>query len=384
MDEIAKAQLEDPVLLTRALLRCESVTPEDGGSLQKLASWGAMLGFDAQFLPFGPVNNLSMRRPGSVARGHLGFAGHVDVVPAGDIAAWTHPPFGGALADDCVWGRGAVDMKGAIAAFMAALAELVNGGARMPTLSFLLTSDEEGPGVDGTVRVLPVLEKSGRLADHYLVGEPTSEMRIGDVVKNGRRGSLNGVLTVTGQGGHVAYPKLARNPVPVLLDLLTELRARRLDDGAPGFDSSNLGITSVDVGNPTHNVIPGKASARFNIRFNIAHRGVDLIDWIERICAEHARRTGTEIVPELRVTGEAFQTPPGPFTDLLLAAGGGKLSTTGGTSDARFISGFRPCAELGLSNSLAHKADERVSVADLWALKSLYRDILRGYRTMSG
>lgn len=390
MDGLSPAQLADPVLLTQMLLRCESVTPADGGSLHLIASWGARFGFDACFLPFGPVNNLSMLRPGSGGRGHgptphLGFAGHVDVVPAGDLAAWTTPPFSGALTDACVWGRGAVDMKGAIAAFMAAVAGCVNAGAELPALSFLLTSDEEGPGIDGTVRVLPELGKSGRLADHYLVGEPTSEDRTGDIVKNGRRGSLNGVVTVMGAGGHVAYPALAHNPVPILLDLLGALRGMVLDDGAPDFDPSNLEITSIDVGNPTHNVIPAKASARFNIRFNICHRGEDLVRRIEELCAaDAAHRPDVRIVPELRVKGEPFRTPPGPFTALLLAAGGGRLSTSGGTSDARFIARFRPCAELGLRNALAHKPDERVPVSDLLALKALYSTILRGYPAVAG
>lgn len=383
MNAFSRAQLADPVALTAALLRCESVTPTDGGALKLAASWGEMLGFDAHFLPFGPVNNLSMLRRGEGGAGHLGFAGHVDVVPPGDPGAWTHLPFGGIIAEESVWGRGAVDMKGGIAAFIAAVAELVLSGSDLPTLSFLLTSDEEGPGVDGTVKVLPELERSGRLADHYVVGEPTSEQSIGDVVKNGRRGSLNGVVTVMGQGGHVAYPQLAHNPVPVLLDLLGELRCLRLDDGTPGFDPSRLEITSVDVGNPTHNVISAQASARFNIRFNTCHRGAELTGRIEALCATLAEQSGTRIVPELRVTGEAFRTPPGPFTALVQAAAGGRLSTSGGTSDARFIAQYRPCAELGLCNGLAHKPDERVAIADLVKLKALYLAILRGYPALS-
>lgn len=377
----AADDLRDPVALCQALLRCDSVTPRSAGALELCAHWGEALGFSALWLPFGAVVNLSLLRPGQGP--HFGFAGHVDVVPAGETSGWTHPPFGGVIADDCVWGRGAVDMKGAIACFFAAMAALLADGAELPTLSLLLTSDEEGPGVEGTVLALPEIEKRGRLADHYLVGEPTSEAFVGDVVKNGRRGSLNADITVIGREGHVAYPHLALNPLPIALDLLAALRARRLDDGAPGFDPSNLEITAITMAPGPHNVIAGRVEARFNIRFNSAHRGADLVAWVESLCRASEERSGARIEARLRVTGEAFYTRPSGFTDLVAGAAGARLSTAGGTSDARFIAHYRPVAELGLRNGLAHKTDERVPIADLKALTKLYGAILAAYGAMS-
>lgn len=365
--------LTDPIALTQALIRFPTVTPEAAGLPAWLAETLQPLGFSCRRKRFGAVENLYLQR-GAAPR--LTFAGHLDVVPPGPMEAWTHPPFAGVLARGCIWGRGAVDMKGAVAAFLAATAR----APQIPT-ALLLTFDEEGPAIDGTKPMLEALAAEGVALGQVLVGEPTSVDRVGDTVKNGRRGSCNVLLTARGRQGHVAYPEQAANPVPVLLDALATLRARKLDDGAEGFQPSNLEITSIDVGNPTTNLIPGSAAARFNIRFNTAHRGAELVDWIEGI-ARSQSRDGVVLQAECRVSGEAFFTAPDGFTAALLAAVAEEtgaqptLSTSGGTSDARFIRAYAPVLELGLQNALAHQIDERVAVDDLELLTRIYGRVL--------
>lgn len=391
--------LTDPVSLTRALIARYSVTPRDDGVMGLCQQWGEALGFSAQSFDFGEVRNLVLTRRVGLDAGaanratprarHLGFAGHVDVVPAGDEDAWSLPPFAADLAQGRIVGRGAVDMKGAIACFFAAIARLDATEGERIALSLLLTGDEEGPALDGTQAVLPELDRLGLLADHYIVGEPTSAHRIGDVIKIGRRGSLNAHICVTGRQGHVAYPELAINPLSVLMDLLAHWRARELDLGAPDFDPSNLEVTSIDCPNPTHNLIPRQAEARLNIRFNIAHRGADLRQWLEESCAAFALKSGAQIEAVIKVTGEPFRTPPNAFTDLLarsvktVTGGPSEFSTSGGTSDARFIARFRPVAELGLRNHCAHQVDEWVGVEELEQLTRIYGAILRDYAELS-
>lgn len=374
----------EPIALAQDLIRCRSVTPVDDGALDVLAGVLSPLGFTEQRMRFGEVDNLYARF-GTTGRNFC-FAGHTDVVPVGDEAAWSAPPFEAIVRDGWLIGRGAADMKAAIAAFAAAAADVIASGACNGSISFLITGDEEGPAIDGTRRALEALAADGERIDHCLVGEPTSVEQVGDVVKNGRRGSLNAVVTARGKQGHAAYPHLAANPVSALLDLMQAVRARRLDDGAPGFDPSNLEVTTLDVGNPAHNVIPALATGKFNIRFNTHHSGAALLDWIERVRAEvAARHPGVAITIEARATGEPFYTEPGAFTDLVQRAvrtvtgREAELSTSGGTSDARFIKSVCPVAELGLQNATAHMVDERVRVEDVETLRAIYREVLRAY-----
>jgi succinyl-diaminopimelate desuccinylase len=374
----------DPIALAQDLIRCQSVTPADDGALDVLSRTLEPLGFRLQRMRFGAVENLYARY-GSGGPNFC-FAGHTDVVPVGDDAAWSVPPFDGVVRDGWLIGRGAADMKAAIAAFAAAAADVIGDGACSGSISFLITGDEEGPAIDGTRRVLDALAASGERIDHCLVGEPTSVDQVGDVVKNGRRGSLNAVVTARGKQGHAAYPHLAANPVSALLDLMQRVRARELDAGAPGFDPSNLEVTTLDVGNPAHNVIPALATGKFNIRFNTHHSGAALHDWIERTRADvAARHPGVTIEIVARATGEPFYTNPGAFTDLVQGAvramtgREAELSTSGGTSDARFIKSVCPVAELGLQNATAHMVDERVRVEDVATLARIYRAVLGNY-----
>lgn len=367
--------LTDPTALTQALIRFPTVTPQAEGLPVWLEQTLSPLGFRTWRRRFGEVENLYCARGESP---RLTFAGHLDVVPPGPLAAWRHPPFSGALDEGQVWGRGAVDMKGAIAAFLAAAAR----APAIPT-ALLLTFDEEGPAVDGTKPTLEALAAEGVRLGLVLVGEPTSVEQVGDTIKNGRRGSCNVRLTATGRQGHVAYPERAANPVPVLLDALAALRARTLDDGAEGFQPSNLEITSIDVSNEAHNVIPAEAHAKLNIRFNTAQRGADLVAWIAGVAAA-CSRDGVRLEADCRVTGEPFFTAPDGFTAALLEAVAAEtgaaptLSTSGGTSDARFIRAYAPVLELGLKNALAHQIDERVSVEDLETLTRIYGRVLAG------
>jgi succinyl-diaminopimelate desuccinylase len=374
----------DPVFLARELVRCPSVTPADAGALDVLGGELKRLGFRVRRFRFEEVDNLYARL--GEAAPNLCFAGHTDVTPAGDADAWSADPFGGDIRDGFLWGRGAVDMKGAIAAMVAAVeAHLSAYGAPRGSISFLITGDEEGPAINGARALLPAIAAEGEKLDHCLIGEPTSGAALADTVKNGRRGSLNARIFARGVQGHVAYPEKAKNPLPALMDLLQKLRARRLDDGAPGFQPSNLEVTSIDAGNPAHNVIPAAAEARLNIRFNTAQSGAALHRWIDTQVARAAEASGVAFEARIAVTGEAFLTPPSDFTDLIVAAAAeitgraAALSTTGGTSDARFIKDYCPVAELGLRNATAHKVDECAAVEDIRALARIYAAVLRRY-----
>ncbi|MBV8612326.1 MAG: succinyl-diaminopimelate desuccinylase [Acetobacteraceae bacterium] len=370
----------DPLALAQALIRCASVTPEDGGAQDVLASVLERLGFTVRPLRFGDTPNLFARL--GDAGPHLCFAGHTDVVPPGDAAAWRHDPFGGAVRDGVLYGRGACDMKGGIAAFVAACAQrLGSGGAVRGSISLLITGDEEGPARDGTARVLEWMDRHGQVPDFCLVGEPTCRARLGDVVKIGRRGSLNARVALHGTQGHAAYPQRADNPVHRLVRALSAMIAAPLDAGTDFFEPSSLQVTSVDVGNPASNVIPASAHAALNIRFNDRHTGAGLEAWLRAVLAQHAERFALDV----SVSGEAFLTQPGPMVDRLrvavAAATGAEpaLDTGGGTSDARFIARYCPVAEFGLVGSSMHQVDERVPVDELHGLAHAYRAVLDAF-----
>ncbi|MHA3792442.1 succinyl-diaminopimelate desuccinylase [Sphingomonas sp. YL-JM2C] len=367
----------DPLDLTRRLIACPSVTPADAGAMAVIAAALESIGFTvhrfaAGEAPDGPVENLfAIRGQGGP---HFAFAGHSDVVPPGD--GWTSDPFVPEVRGELLHGRGAVDMKGAIAAFIAAAARL---GDHPGTISLIITGDEEGPATFGTVALIDWMKARGLCPDLCLVGEPTSTHRLGDMVKIGRRGSVNMWIEHAGTQGHVAYPHLAANPIPALVKALDALAALHLDDGNAWFQPSNLEITTVDVGNAATNVIPAVARARLNIRFNDEHRGADLVELVRRTVAEHAPAATVRAV----ISGESFITPPGDFSALISAAImkvtglTPELSTTGGTSDARFLSKLCPVVEFGLCNATMHKLDEAVAIPDLYALADIYEDIVR-------
>lgn len=378
----------DAVELAQALIRCPSVTPLDAGALDVLQAALTDLGFTCTRLPFSEagtadIDNLYARL--GTASPNFCFAGHTDVVPVGRREGWSVDPFEGLIENDMLYGRGAVDMKGSIAAFVAAVADVKAAwGDRLPgSISLLITGDEEGVSINGTAKMLGWLQEKGEKLDHCLVGEPTNARKLGDMAKIGRRGSMNGVLTVRGTQGHVAYPHLADNPIPRLLRMLTALTAAKLDDGTPHFQPSNLEITTVDVGNATTNVIPAEATARFNIRFNDCHTADSLKALTTGLCDA----VGGNYSLEFAISGEAFLTPPGILSEIVSAAieatAGLKpeLSTSGGTSDARFIKNHCPVIEFGLVGQTMHKTDERVSLKDLQALTCIYKDILKHYFT---
>ena len=359
-----------PALL-RDLLRCPSVTPEDAGAQAVLASALEGLGFEVTRLKFGRIENFFAERKG--AGRHLCFAGHTDVVPPGE--GWSHPPFAGEEQAGMLYGRGAVDMKGGIAAFVAA-------ASRVPGhVSLLITGDEEGEAVDGTARVLEWLQEAGKLPDFCVVGEPTCKARLGDVVKVGRRGSLNASITMPGRQGHAAYPHLAENAVHKLVPVLAELIGRRLDEGSEFFEPSCLQVTSVDVGNKATNVIPGEAVARLNIRFNDLHSGASLTGWLRDVLNRHA----ADATLAVKISGESFLTPPGEETGALLRAIRSvtglepERNTGGGTSDARFIARYCPVAEFGLVGTTMHKVDEAVPVAELARLADIYEALIKEF-----
>jgi succinyl-diaminopimelate desuccinylase len=379
----------DPVAIARDLIRCRSVTPEEGGALTFLQGLLAQAGFEVHRAVFAepgtaPVDNLYARI--GLAKPNLVFAGHTDVVPAGNEASWSHPPFAGEVAGDKLFGRGAVDMKGGIACFAAAALDYLaaNDGKAKGSISLLITGDEESVAVNGTVKLLQWAAARGEKFDHCIRGEPSNVAVIGDTIKAGRRGSLNGTLIVTGHQGHVAYPDRADNPIRGLVPLIASLQTP-LDEGSAHFAPSNLEFTSVDVGNPTVNLIPGEARARFNIRFNDRHSQTALKTLIEERAKAAAAGRVRYAIDWQPSNADVFVTKPGPFTELAVAAiaevAGRKpeLSTSGGTSDARFIKDYCPVLEFGLVGQTMHQTDECAPVADLVMLTAVYRRIIEKY-----
>jgi len=376
------------VTLAQSLIRCPSVTPKDEGALGVLEAALQGVGFATHRLVFShpgtpDVDNLFAKI--GEGRPHLVFAGHTDVVPPGDIARWTHDPFAGAIDTGVLYGRGASDMKGAIAAFAAAAIDHVREhGAPRGAISFLITGDEEGPSINGTAKLLDWARDAGETFDHCIVGEPTNVDALGDMMKIGRRGSLNGRVTVFGKQGHVAYPERAANPVPVIARIVAALSAHRLDEGTAHFVRSNLEVTSIDVGNPAVNVVPAQARAQFNIRFNDAWTPERLRTHIEALIHDAAQGARVEISFD-PCNAVSFLTQPGAFTGLVAQAvrevtgRDPQLSTTGGTSDARFITRDCPVLEFGLLNTSIHAVDENAAVADIDALTEIYRKVLNAY-----
>ena len=371
------SQISSVADLAEALIACPSVTPAAGLVFDCLEGQLAPLGFAVhRFMsgeaPDGPVENLFAVRQGLKGSRHFAFAGHVDVVPPGE--GWASAPFAPEVRGELLYGRGAVDMKGAIAAMVAAVREIP---ADAGTISFIITGDEEGPAHFGTVSLIEHMRSVGAIPDLCLVGEPTSLNRLGDVMKIGRRGSVNIWLTVEGGEGHVAYPHLANNPIGPMVNMLAELNALELDEGTDWFQPSNLEITDITVGNPATNVIPSRATARLSIRFNDRHTGQDLADRVAAIAAKHG---GTS---RAVISGEAFVTLPGDFSALVAAAVEAETgltpeaSTTGGTSDARFLKAICPVIEFGLCNATMHKRDEAVAIADLEVLARIYARIAK-------
>ena len=381
----------DPVQLTRELIRRPSVTPKDEGALDVLIERLTPLGFQCHDLTFpgpgqphsdgAPVRNLFAQRGQSGP--HFCFAGHTDVVPSGAEEEWRHPPFSAEIEDGAIWGRGAVDMKGAIAAFVSATSRVLADDAFPGTISLMITGDEEGPAVNGTKKILDWLEAANIRFDHCLVGEPTSVETLGDMIKVGRRGSVNCWLTVFGVQGHVAYPHRASNPIPALLRKLLRLSETPLDDGYPRFQPSSLQITDIHIGNEAHNVIPSKATARFNIRFNPTWTGDALETWLRRQIDDVAE--GLKYDLSCVVSGEAFLTTDDTFIDLLRNEVKDRTgqdpdpSTSGGTSDARFIRSMAPVVEFGLVGESMHKTDEHAVIADIQRLTDVYEGIIRRY-----
>jgi succinyl-diaminopimelate desuccinylase len=378
----------DPVELARALIRCPSVTPRDDGALDALEAALKPLGFACHRLRFeaegtAPVDNL-YARIGTRAP-HFCFAGHTDVVPPGDASLWRHAPFAAEIEDGVLYGRGAADMKSAIAAFAHAASRYLGEHTLDGSISLLITGDEEGPAINGTPRMLDWLKGRGETLDHCIVGEPTSVARAGDTLKIGRRGSLTARITVTGVQGHVGYPHKARNPIPAMAALIERLSSHALDEGTEHFEKSTLSFTTVDVGNPAGNVIPAEARAQLNIRFNDAQSPAKLKAWIESEAGVVSERSFCEIALRFDIGGNVFLTKPGAFVDLVSEATGRAtgtppaLSTTGGTSDARFIRDHCPVAELGLPGGTMHKAEECVAVADIHRLSDIYKAVLERY-----
>ena len=376
----ALAPAADTLGLAQDLIRCASVTPTDDGAQAVLAAALAALGFSVHHLrlgeaPDGPIDNLFA----TIGSGHphFAFAGHTDVVPIGDAAGWSVDPFAGHVADGQLVGRGANDMKGAIAAFVTAAARQIDRGLA-GRLSLVITGDEEGPATFGTAAMLGWMEETGLVPDLCLVGDPTSARVLGDMIKIGRRRSVNAWITVNGAQGHVAYPHRADNPVTRIVAILAELQARGLDHGSSWFAASNLEITDIAVGNPATNMIPAQAHARLNIRFNDSHSGAELEDWIRATVAAHAPAAEVTV----KISGESFLTEPGIFSALIAAAVTDvtgltpELSTSGGTSDARFIRRLCPVVEFGLPGASMHRVDESVAVADLHALADIYDRVL--------
>jgi len=372
----------DPAILTADLIRCASVTPQEGGALQLLERLLAAHGFQCTRVDRGEVPNLFARWGKGKT---FGFNGHTDVVPVGDLKAWSVDPFGAESRDGFLYGRGATDMKSGVAAFAAAAIDFVKESPPDGSVVLAITGDEEGPAKDGTVALLDWMQAQGERMDHCLVGEPTCPDVMGDMIKIGRRGSMNGYFTVTGVQGHAAYPHRANNPLPAMARLIDQLSTASLDAGTEHFDASTLAVVTMDTGNPATNVIPAQCRATVNIRFNDAHSGASLTNWLQEHADKVAKAFDVRIDLDVVISGESFITPPGELSDLVAHAVQVEtnrtpvLSTSGGTSDARFVQHHCPVVEFGLVGKTMHQVDERVEIAQIHQLKSIYTRILRDY-----
>ena len=375
----------DPVELTRQLVRCRTVTPEEGGAIALLESTLREAGFDCFRADRGGVSNLVARWGEKAAARTFGFNWHADVVPPGDPETWSADPFAAEERDGWLYGRGAVDMKSGVAAFVSAAISIVQESPPEGAIIISITSDEEGEATDGTTAILDWMSANGEAMTDCIVGEPTSVESLGDTIKIGRRGSMSAHFTAIGLQGHTAYPDRARNPVHVLARLMDRYASHKLDDGTVHFQPSTLAVTTMDTGNAATNVIPAACKAALNIRFNDAHSSNSLTAWLEEEAARAAAESGVEISMETKVSGESFVTPPGAFSELVseaILAETGLLpehSTTGGSSDARFIMRHCPVVEFGLVGKTMHEVDERVEIAQIARLAAVYRRILDRY-----
>ena len=375
----------DPVSLTADLIRCPSVTPEEGGAIELLERLLEMNGFSCTRITRGQVSNL-FAKWGSGKNGRVfGFNGHTDVVPVGDLSSWSVDPFGAEVKEGFLYGRGATDMKSGVAAFVAAAIDFVNNNPPDGSVIITITGDEEGDAEDGTVAILDWMKQNGEKIDHCLVGEPTSPSKMGEMMKIGRRGSMTAKVIATGVQGHSAYPDRAKNPILAMVKLLDILASHQLDTGTEHFDPSTLAITSVDTGNKASNVIPASTTATINIRFNDSHSGSSLVSWLEEEIDKVSAEYGIQFKTDFKITGESFITPPGELSELISEAVKKelgvqpKLSTTGGTSDARFIKNICPVTEFGLVGKTMHAIDERVEINQINQLKEIYTRILEAY-----
>ena len=375
----------NPVELTADLVRCPSVTPEEGGALELLHGLLTEAGYDCAWADRGGVRNLFARWGDKGHPRSFGFNGHTDVVPVGDENAWTHPPFGAEIVDGVLYGRGATDMKSGVAAFVAAAIDLVRESPPDGAILIAITGDEEGDATDGTVALLDHMESAGERMSVCVVGEPTCPSHMGEMIKIGRRGSMTAWFEVKGKQGHSAYPHRAKNPLPAMVRLMDRLASHELDRGTEHFDPSTLAVVTVDTGNTATNVIPARCSGAVNIRFNDTHSGASLSEWLRSEAAEVAEDFGIEIGVKIKISGESFLTPPGELSTLVAAAVEAEtgvtpeLSTTGGTSDARFIKDHCPVVEFGLVGQSMHQVDEHVATDHVHQLKAVYARILRDY-----
>ncbi len=377
--------MTDPVQLTADLIRCPSVTPAEGGALVLLQGLLSDAGFECTRVDRGGISNLFARWG---AKGHartFGFNGHTDVVPVGDDSAWTKPPFGAEVQGGVMYGRGATDMKSGVAAFAAAAVDFVRDTPPDGAIILTITGDEEADALDGTTALLDHMDQVGERMSVCLVGEPTCPNTMGEMMKIGRRGSMTAWFTVTGVQGHSAYPHRAKNPLPAMARLMDRLASHELDQGSDHFDASTLAVVTIDTGNPATNVIPAQCGGTVNIRFNDLHSGTGLSDWLKAEAARVAEEYGVEVETKIKISGESFLTPPGPLSDLVAEAVEAEtgvqpeLSTTGGTSDARFVKNHCPVVEFGLVGRTMHQVDECVEVAQIEQLKAIYTRILTDY-----
>lgn len=375
----------DPIQLTADLIRCPSVTPNEGGAITLLQDLLTQHGFTCTRIERGGISNLFARWGAGNNGRSFGFNGHTDVVPIGDAAAWTVDPFGAEIKDGFMYGRGATDMKSGVAAFVAAAIDFVRDTPPDGSIVITITGDEEGDALDGTTAILDWMRANGETMDHCLVGEPTSPDTMGQMMKIGRRGSLSAHFTINGVQGHSAYPHRANNPLTAMVRLMDRLASHELDQGTEHFDQSTLAITTIDTGNPAGNVIPAQCTANVNIRFNDAHTGAGLTAWLQSEADKVIAETSVSIAMKVKISGESFITPPGELSTLIANAVQAELgvtpemSTTGGTSDARFVKDLCPVTEFGLVGKTMHSVDERVEVAQITQLKSIYARILRDY-----